>query len=97
MTTDERIGQLEGQVQALSQLCLRLVALSELAGNHQPDELKRELLSIRWPGSVFEPAARYHLLETVNQLDQARLQRKIPVPSVHPDRRSVPVCVMSVS
>ena len=76
MGIEQRLLRMEGQIQALARGWLYLAAISEQAGNHDPDTLEKALLACHWSGHPLEPFAHKMLQQMLADLAEARESRK---------------------
>ncbi len=76
MTPEERLLQIEGQIQALCQAWLRLAAASEMAGTHDPAGLEHSLRQMEWNGCAWQRYALSTVDQLLHDLDVARENRK---------------------
>lgn len=72
-----RLLQLEGQVHALARAWLQLAAAVEIEGLTDPAVLDEVLLGSRWPGLEIEPHAQRTMQHLVEQLAEARANRRL--------------------
>jgi hypothetical protein len=76
MNMEQRFLKIEGQIQALARAWLHLAAISEEAGNHEPEQLENSLLATQWSGHPVEPYAHRMLQHMLADLADARENRK---------------------